>query len=639
MRKNLESQFKARFFSLRELMRKKFGSPSFSGLITIIAALMVVNIYLLLYSDQLSGVGDGSFYKDLVYAEAGMSFIALVSLGLWFRTLTVRLFALVDAAREMIASEHVLPQKNATKPKSREGIFAEMTELSQHMGDLHDRMVYFATLSGSISTMLDSLGQGILVIGPDGKCSSFYSKACEDLFEISPAGRTIAELLHIPENETDSFATWLDMLYSESIAFEDLADLAPKSFVGTKGRQINLDMRPIRNEQQKIEGILLIATDKTREFESEIKAKENREKVEMMLKITQDRELFRTLVKKCRSLISWLRQSTLYGMEQEFIGDFRRAVHTVKGAASAFFMTQIVNICHELETDFKDAEGLTKEQIIQRVQKFTVDFEFELTSVLVRHAGLLGQRFESDGPVRVHALQSLLEFHSLMDTSLQADIPTLREQFFQEFICIPLREAFSGFNGRLQDLSEKLGKKVGPLRMTGVDLRISKESNDDILFNLVHIFNNIVDHGIEAPEERRAVGKPPVGRVTTDVLTNVDRKGRGWVEIRISDDGRGVSPSRVREKLKRLGKDSANESDLEVIQHIFDADFSTRDEVSELSGRGVGLNALKIAITDKNGQVIVMPSKPYGTTFIIRIPQEIFCGTVGNNFEKVSAAA
>jgi two-component system chemotaxis sensor kinase CheA len=128
-----------------------------------------------------------------------------------------------------------------------------------------------------------------------------------------------------------------------------------------------------------------------------------------------------------------------------------------------------------------------------------------------------------------------------------------------------------------------------------------------------------VDHGIELPHVREEQGKAAAGSIT--VSFDVQRKpDLDTLLIRIDDDGSGVNPEKIREKLAKKDIDTTHESDSEVIQHIFDSQFSTRDQVTETSGRGVGMDAIKHAAEELGGRVWVESVYGKGTSLFVEVP-------------------
>src|SRR5205085_7210899 len=158
-------------------------------------------------------------------------------------------------------------------------------------------------------------------------------------------------------------------------------------------------------------------------------------------------------------------------------------------------------------------------------------------------------------------------------------------------------------------------KKVH-LRTQGHDTELDKELIELLVDPLTHVVRNAIDHGIEAPAERLAAGKPEVGTL----MMRATHRG-GSVIIEVSDDGRGLDRERILAKARELGMPSDESmTDQQVWGLIFEAGFSTAKEVTNLSGRGVGMDVVRRNITSLGGGVSVSSVKGEGTTITIQLP-------------------
>jgi two-component system chemotaxis sensor kinase CheA len=180
----------------------------------------------------------------------------------------------------------------------------------------------------------------------------------------------------------------------------------------------------------------------------------------------------------------------------------------------------------------------------------------------------------------------------------------------------PLKSVFSRFGHMLRDLEQATGKRVS-LMTSGEETEIDKTVVERLNEPLTHLIRNAVDHGIEPAEERLAAGKPAEGRLS---LTAEQRGSQVFIEL--SDDGAGINRERVRAKAVERGLIGPNAtlSDDEIDQLIFLPGFSTKDAVSELSGRGVGMDAVRQTIVDMGGRVYVRSEPGRGSRFLLTLP-------------------
>lgn len=193
----------------------------------------------------------------------------------------------------------------------------------------------------------------------------------------------------------------------------------------------------------------------------------------------------------------------------------------------------------------------------------------------------------------------------------------LRDQVLKTRM-VSIEQVFSRFPRLVRDLAKGTEKEV-ELRLSGVDTELDRTVIDEIGDPLVHIIRNCVDHGIEKPEEREAAGKSRTGVVTMDAYQTGNS-----VIITVADDGKGMDPEKIGASAVEKGfitKDALNDlSDQEKINLIFLPGFSTAKEVSDVSGRGVGMDAVKDKISSLGGVVSISTEPGEGTKFTIQLP-------------------
>lgn len=181
---------------------------------------------------------------------------------------------------------------------------------------------------------------------------------------------------------------------------------------------------------------------------------------------------------------------------------------------------------------------------------------------------------------------------------------------------VPISQIFSRFPRVVRDLSRDLNKKIN-LVIEGEETELDKSVVEDLLDPIMHCVRNSADHGIETPEERLAAGKPEEGKL----LLKASNEGN-LIVIDIADDGAGIDVAKVREKAIKRGLIHPSKilTDQEAYQLIFEAGFSTSDTITNVSGRGVGLDVVKTMIEKLNGTVQVTSEHGVGTKFSIRLP-------------------
>jgi two-component system, chemotaxis family, sensor kinase CheA len=214
---------------------------------------------------------------------------------------------------------------------------------------------------------------------------------------------------------------------------------------------------------------------------------------------------------------------------------------------------------------------------------------------------------ELEGPRAVELRNALVQFERHM-RSLQENVMRVR--------MLPISSIFNRFPRMIRDLGQRLGKKM-ELKMSGDQTELDKTVLEKIGDPLVHLVRNAVDHGIEMPDRRRAAGKGEQGTISLHAY----HKG-GNVIVEVSDDGAGLQRDRILAKARERGLVGADEelSDEKILNLIFAPGFSTADVVSDVSGRGVGMDVVRRNINEIGGHVQLYSTPGQGSTVRIRLP-------------------
>lgn len=242
-----------------------------------------------------------------------------------------------------------------------------------------------------------------------------------------------------------------------------------------------------------------------------------------------------------------------------------------------------------------------------RVGTDRLDSLMNLMGEMVIHRTRLGQ-LASD-----HDLIDLRQAVEEM-TRVTNDLQTL----IMQVRMMPVEAVFMRFPRMVRDLANSLGKQL-ELIISGEDTELDRTVIDELGDPLVHLLRNAVDHGLETPDERVAAGKDPTGIVRLSA-----RHEGNSVVIEVAEDGRGIDPARIRDSVVAKGLLSRDEadacSDQEAIDLIFLPGFSTAEVTTDVSGRGVGMDAVRAKINGLNGSVEIRSELGAGSRFTIRLP-------------------
>lgn len=207
-------------------------------------------------------------------------------------------------------------------------------------------------------------------------------------------------------------------------------------------------------------------------------------------------------------------------------------------------------------------------------------------------------------------MNEAIEYLERITTSLHDAVMKVR--------MVPIERVFNRFPRLVRDLSKELGKEID-LQMSGEETEVDRTVIDEIGDPLIHLIRNSIDHGVELPEDRIKSGKPKKGTVILKAYPDGNN-----VVIEVEDDGKGMDTEAIKNKAiqKQLidEREAKNLNDDDIINLLFEAGFSTADTISDVSGRGVGLDVVKSKIESINGNIEVQSEKNKGSRFIIRIP-------------------
>jgi two-component system chemotaxis sensor kinase CheA len=202
------------------------------------------------------------------------------------------------------------------------------------------------------------------------------------------------------------------------------------------------------------------------------------------------------------------------------------------------------------------------------------------------------------------------------DLSQLARITSEVQRTAMDMRMIPIGQLFQRTGRMVRDLSRKAGKRV-ELETVGEDTELDKTIAEELSDPLLHMVRNSIDHGIEPPDLRAVSGKDPVARVRLAAYHN-----GGQIIIEISDDGRGLDREKILNKAQKNGliESGAHLSDNEVFNLIFEPGFSTAEQVTDISGRGVGMDVVRKHVQKLRGRIDIQSKRGQGTTFFLRLP-------------------
>jgi two-component system chemotaxis sensor kinase CheA len=288
------------------------------------------------------------------------------------------------------------------------------------------------------------------------------------------------------------------------------------------------------------------------------------------------------------------------------------------GVGDADKLIEELQIAEEMKSEQQPKETLKEQkkttaplrQSTVRVRTEKLDRLVNLTEELTIGLGGLFILLEKSA-IRSGKIQEKLEHLIAVGRETQEQVMMTR--------MFPLEATFGRFQRMIRDLAVSQNKPIS-VTISGADTELDKNMVEKIEDPLKHIIRNCVDHGIESPEERKTKGKPEEGVVS---LKAYQKEGRIYIEI--GDDGRGLDEHRVLKKAisRNFISEGSTPTKEELYNFLFLPGFSTKDEVSEISGRGVGLDVVQTNVSELGGTINIVSEKDKGTTFIINIPMTL----------------
>jgi len=459
-----------------------------------------------------------------------------------------------------------------------------------------------------ISTVIDSLDQGLIVFDREGNCQDIPSKACKTILGESAAQKKFVDVLKV--KDVDTTLSWIDAMFDEVIPFESMKELGPTelkfgdSYKNDHFKYVTLDYFSIRDEEEKVKNIVALASDKTKEFKSSKLLEEQTGIVKFVSKLMANKEEFKKFCSQFTQEFQQMKQ-TFSPSNEDSVKDYLRLLHSFKGSCGLFALTKISSEIHEIETYHQESRDYSNVEA-------TIDKIFALIS----EAQTIASDFIGEESTSVPDTYDHYTFYLNLENLDQKAALLFR----QKYLKISYKDLFKKYDFLLSDLAKSLGKKVKPLVFNNDKFIVDYASLYSLSDSCIHVFRNAIDHGIETPDERLAEAKDEFALITLNCYEENDH-----VCLSISDDGRGIRADRVRKKMKDLGYPETEISltDDKIIYHIFDPEFSTADEVTELSGRGVGLYDIKKLVEAMNGQIIIETAISKGTTFTFKFPKDL----------------
>ena len=462
--------------------------------------------------------------------------------------------------------------------------------IEQRTTDLHQK-------NQEMRLVFDNIEQGLLTLSLDGRLGAERSAMVERWF----GARSAPSFYALLESASPSTAMAFQLGWAEVI--EDimpleltLYQLPSQLIVGP--RILKLEYKPIL-QGDKLQQVLVVLTDVTSATERARLEKEQRDLFAILEKLSINKRAVFEFIEESVQLI----QTIAINHSQHSESEVKRALHTLKGNSAIFGLQGLADLCHELEGLMQEQERAPREEERQRLVGY-----WERINVGIK--ALFGE--QSKGVTELKESQLYRILSALFERKPHDEIAEMIAALKTE----PIAQRFTRFAEVAKGISQRLEKEmIVEVKADAISLDPTRWSPFWSAF--VHVVRNAVDHGLESPQLRLDKGKPAQGKLTLEAHFSGPE-----LVVSISDDGAGIDWDAVARKASSLGYPTNTPE--QRTEALFLDGVSSKEEASELSGRGVGLGALRAACEKLGGRISLRSTKDQGTRFDFHFPASAY---------------
>ncbi len=442
--------------------------------------------------------------------------------------------------------------------------------------------------------LLDRVSDGLATVDASGAISAQCSARLNAWFGAPIEGEPVWAYLG---RKSPRFGALLDFgwqcMLDDVLPLDLYLDQLPRR-LDVDGVPLGVSYQPQLTSSGKLSNVLVVVRDLTAELERERLDLEQRELMAALNKLTQDRDGFRSFLDEASIIVRAV--GSAEALDRIAL---MRALHTLKGNFALFGLRSLSGFCHGLE------DALTERREISAAEREELATRWNAFEAKVRP--LLG---DGEGGVALSSAE-FIDVVRMLSRSAPGEVV----KRFKEIALTPVYPHLSHLAEQAVALSERLGKAPLETVVEAAGVRCSRSRMMPFWQSLIHAVRNAVDHGIETEGERVEAGKPAHARLELRASMTRDE-----FHIEVRDDGRGIDWTRLAERSRAAGLPTETRADL--VAALFADGISSRDAVTELSGRGVGMSAMKRECTRLGGEIDVESAEGVGTTLRIRIPMQ-----------------
>jgi len=544
---------------------------------------------------------------------------------------------------ETIARQLVTTIKNI---RMRETIEEQNRNLE---AKVEERTAALRQKNHDIASMMENMHQGLFTITLGGLIHPEYAAYLEEIFETERiADRNFADLLFNATNAgsdaVDQNITAVDAIVGEDEMMYDFNShcLMTEMVIrvdNDREKILELDWDPIVSEQGEVDKLMVTVRDVTALKALEAESKEQKQELEIIGEVLSvDASKFKDFIDtsheflaECLTIIE-----TTSKKDANAIANLFRSMHTVKGNARTYGLKYITDVVHDVESTYDDLRK--NEETVWNAEVLLEELE-GAKAIIGRYAHVFREKLGLDKAAandisldHDRVISWLNRINALTQDGMDNETKDVVSEAYSLLVATeakPIRDVISDVIQSANSLADQLGKAHPSIAVSDHGILINREVHSTLNNIFMHIFRNAMDHGIEGNTERLENGKSEQGNIQLDVSLESD----GFAKLIIQDDGRGLAIQRIYQMAiakEIYQEDAPQPSEQEIANLIFSSGFSTADEVTDVSGRGVGMDAVKGFLEKEGGSIeVVLVEGASGDNFRnfathIRIPEKFY---------------
>ena len=474
----------------------------------------------------------------------------------------------------------------------------------------------------SLENLLDNTGQGFLSCGRDLVVDDEYSQECEEIFATTIAGAKLPELIFPKQPEKKQFLSDIIPEILTTADYQKYLDLLPQEVIINK-QHVELDFKVIEKEQE--QKLMLILTDVTEKKAMAAEVEQEKNNLKKVVKAVTSYEQLMSLVRQYQAFFAYqwhdiLAEENLLEVKLEKIC---RRIHTYKGSLTQFYCLDLAAELDAFEDQLEELLETADSISVTEVEALFKEFDYyqPLAAEFALLKETLGQDFFQEQHQVTVNREQLLSLENKIREKLSAAeqeelLPAVQTMRYQS-----LGKLLEPYQAYVEQLVQQTDKQVEVKEVVIEDngLQVDPLIYGDLIDVIGHIFRNSIEHGLETVATRKNLSKGNQGLIECRAV-----KEEQQLKLTIKDDGAGLDLEKIKAKAVEEGLYTSKEinqlPEEEIKRLIFADSFSTAKQVTQLSGRGIGLAAVKEAVADLGGRIEVASQLGAGTKFELQLP-------------------